>query len=400
MKKVSLLIIVTVILMLVSSSVLAAPQVRLGDLNEDGDIDSTDYTLMRRDLLGMDVDFLREAGLLNEDDNLNSLDYTLLRRYLLGMIDSFPGESEEEDGGFYVEDGTVYDAVGNEFVMRGINYPHTWFKDKLDTSLDGIAATGANTIRVVLSNGGQWTKDSKSNLEEVIEKCKEHDLVAVLEVHDCTGYGSQYAEDAVHLSTAVDYWIEMKDVLQGEEEHVIIDIANEPFGNDTPADTYVNDYIDAITRLREEGFAHALMVDGAQWGQDWKGTMKNRASEIFNADPDENVIFAVHMYEVYQNDSTVNNYMQAFVDNGLPLIVGEFGADHKGQEVAEGAIMERAEQYDIGYIGWSWTGNNEETASLDIVEDWPGDNLTSWGEILVNGPNGLKETAEPCSIFN
>lgn len=77
----------------------------------------------------------------------------------------------------------------------------------------------------------------------------------MFEIHDCTGYGDpQYAPDAVHISTAVDYWIDMKDALIGEEEYVIINIANEPFGNYVSSDTYVNDHITAIRRLRDNGF--------------------------------------------------------------------------------------------------------------------------------------------------
>lgn len=371
----------------------------LGDLNDDGAINSNDYILLQRYLLGLSNNMNFEAAQLNDDGDINSSDYILLRRYLLGIIDSFPGN--ESKYGFYVQDGRLYDAKGNIFIMRGINHAHTWFEDQLDTALTGIANTNANIVRIVLSNGGQWTKDSKISLEMIIEKCKQQQLVVMLEIHDCTGYGdTQYAANAVHISTAVDYWIEMKDVLMGEEEYVIINIANEPFGNDISENTYVNDHIAAIQRMRNNGFKHTLVVDGDNWGQDWENTMRNRALEIFNTDPEKNVVFSVHMYEVYQNDYAINSYMQTFVNNNLPLIVGEFGADHQGQEVDEGSIIQRAEQYGLGYIGWSWKGNNPETASLDIAVDWAGNTLSSWGETLVNSTYGIRNTAETATIFN
>ncbi|MGB4492562.1 MAG: cellulase family glycosylhydrolase [Halanaerobiales bacterium] len=370
----------------------------LGDLNDDGYINSSDYTLLRRYLLNLSSDINSGVADLNGDRKVNSSDYILLRRYLLGMLDSFPGGGDRK--GFYVQDGKLYDANGNEFIMRGINHAHTWFKDQLDTALTGIANTNANIVRIVLSNGGQWTKDDKNSLKEIIDKCKERQLIVMFEVHDCTGYGeTQHAPNAVHISTAVDYWIEMKDVLMGEEAYVIINIANEPFGNNVSADTYVNDHITAIQRMRNAGFKHTLVVDGANWGQDWENIMRNRALEIFNADPERNVVFSVHMYQVYQNDYTINDYMRTFIDNRLPLIVGEFGADHQGQEVDEYSIMQRAEEYGIGYIGWSWKGNNPENANLDIALDWAGNTLSSWGESLINSTYGIKNTAETCTIF-
>ena len=39
------------------------------------------------------------------------------------MLDSFPGGGDRK--GFYVQDGKLYDANGNEFIMRGINHAHT-----------------------------------------------------------------------------------------------------------------------------------------------------------------------------------------------------------------------------------------------------------------------------------
>lgn len=399
MKKSLRLIILTIISIIIFSNGLVTAAT-LGDLNNDETIDIKDCVLMRRYILRITDDIIIDAANLDDNNEINIADLSLLRRYVLGLISSFPGSSGGDNEGFYVENGKLYDANGNVFIMRGINHAHTWFKDQLDTVLRGISNTGSNVVRIVLSNGGQWTKDDITSIREIIAKCKQHEMIVMLEIHDCTGYGEhQYAPNAVHIRTAVDYWIEMKDALIGEEEYVIINIANEPFGNNVSAHTYVNDHIEAITRLRNSGFKHALVVDGANWGQDWENIMRNRASEIFNADPEKNIIFSVHMYEVYQNDYAINSYIQSFVNNKLPLIIGEFGADHQGQEVDEASILQRAREYGVGYIGWSWKGNNPDTASLDISVDWAGYVFSSWGNILVNSSNGIKATAERCTVF-
>lgn len=61
-------------------------EIKLGDLNNDREINSIDYTWMRRLLLGNTVDINMNNADINEDGDINSIDYTLLRRILVGNI--------------------------------------------------------------------------------------------------------------------------------------------------------------------------------------------------------------------------------------------------------------------------------------------------------------------------
>ena len=144
-------------------------------------------------------------------------------------------------------------------------------------------------------------------------------MIAVLEVHDSTGWTESTA--AVTISNAVAYWTssDIRAAINGQENFVIINIANEPFGNTTTA-KYVPHTIAAIQALRNAGLTHTLMVDAANWGQDWSNTMRNNAMTIWNADTRRNLVFSVHMYEVYAQASTITSYMQAFDDMALPLV--------------------------------------------------------------------------------
>jgi len=135
-------------------------------------------------------------------------------------------EALKEQMGFYVDGGVLYDANGNSFVMRGINHAHTWFTDKLFVALDAIEDTGSNCVRIVLSNGEQWNENTADTVAGIIDACKERKLIAILEVHDATGYN-----DKESLLAAAQYFVDMKDVLIGEEAYVIINIANEWLGN-------------------------------------------------------------------------------------------------------------------------------------------------------------------------
>jgi mannan endo-1,4-beta-mannosidase len=300
--------------------------------------------------------------------------------------------------GFKVQGTQLLDANGNVFVMRGVNHPHAWYASQLNTSIAAIAATGANAVRIVLGNGSQWGPNNAAELTTIINVLKAHKLVGVLEVHDCTGYPDG---NSVHISSAVSYWNSVKSALIGQEDYIIINIANEPFGNNVTADTYINDHKTAVQQMRNHGFEHTLMVDAANWGQDWANTMLNRAGEILNADIHSNVIFSVHMYDIYDTEQKVSSYLNSFKNNGMALVVGEFAADHGANKpVAAEAILRITQQNGQGILGWSWKGNGTGLESLDITNSWDGSSLTSWGNLLINNTNGIRNTSQIASIYN
>ncbi len=299
--------------------------------------------------------------------------------------------------GLHVSGTQILESNGKAFVMRGINVAHAWYPDHTASSLSDIAKAGANTVRIVLASGGRWSQTSKSMVESLIAQAKANKLIAILEVHDTKGYGEQ--SGAATLSQAVDYWKSIKSALIGQEDYVIINIGNEPFGNGQPATAWTNGHIDAIKSLRDAGFTHALMVDAANWGQDWENTMRDNAVTVLAADPQKNVIFSVHMYQVYKTANTIDSYMTSFLENDLALVVGEFGADHQGEDVDEASIMSYARQYGYGYLGWSWSGNSGGTESLDIAQNFDASSLSGWGETLINGVNGIKATSQTAGIF-
>ncbi|HVZ99804.1 MAG TPA: hypothetical protein VG841_05775 [Caulobacterales bacterium] len=53
----------------------------------------------------------------------------------------------------------------------------------------------------------------------------------------------------------------------------------------------------------------------------------------------------------------------------------------------------------VGYLGWSWSGNAGNVANLDIVEHFDARRLSPWGERLINGSGGIRETAHPAHVF-
>lgn len=298
--------------------------------------------------------------------------------------------------GFHVSDGRLLDASGGDFVLRGVNHAHAWYPSRTAQALKDIKALGANSVRVVLSTGDQWTRNDTADVTAVVAQCRANRLICVLEAHDTTGYGEAAA--AVPLSRAVDYWIDVQAAVKGQEKYVILNLGNEPYGN-TGYSAWTSGTSEAITRMRSAGFDHTLMVDAPNWGQDWSFTMRDNAATVFSADPDRNTVFSVHMYGVYDTAAEVQDYLNRFVSEGLPVVVGEFGDAHSDGNPDEDAIMATAQRLGLGYLGWSWSGNGGGVEYLDMATGFDASLLTSWGRRLFDGANGIKQTAREAGVF-
>ncbi len=299
--------------------------------------------------------------------------------------------------GFQVSGTKLLDANGNEFIMRGINHAHVWFRDNLDEALQGIANMGANCVRIVLGDGNStngWGPTSESEIKDIIQKCKSKNLICILESHN--GTGSDNADD---LNKAVEYWKSVKSTFVGEEKYVIINIANEWFGSWDNLRKWGDAYVDAVKELRSAGIHNTLMVDSAGWGQCAK-SIPQFGEKIFDADPDKNTMFSIHMYgSAGGNKRQIKTNIDDVLNKDLCLVIGEFGWDHSDGDVDEDYIMQYCCEKNVGYIAWSWKGNGGGVEYLDISNDWAGNSLSDWGKNLLENPYGIKETAEYCSVF-
>ncbi|MGP4009766.1 cellulase family glycosylhydrolase [Streptomyces sp. 4N124] len=321
----------------------------------------------------------------------------LMGLVVLGALAAAPAHAEPPSAratGLHISDGRLLEGNGNDFVMRGVNHAHTWYPGETQ-SLADIKAFGANTVRVVLSNGHRWTRNSAADVAAVVADCKANRLICVLEVHDTTGYGEEAA--AATLDSAADYWIGLKDVLAGQENYVIINIGNEPWGNTNPAG-WTAPTVAAVQKLRSAGFEHTIMVDAPNWGQDWQGVMRANAQTVYDADPTGNLIFSIHMYSVFDTAQEITDYLNAFVTARLPILIGEFGGppDQYG-DPDEDTMMAAAEQLDLGYLAWSWSGNTDPI--LDLAIDFDPARLSSWGQRVFHGANGIVQTSKEATIF-
>lgn len=293
--------------------------------------------------------------------------------------------------GLYVNGTKLYDGNGVELTLRGVNVAHAWYSWATDSSLKAIASLGANSVRVVCADGQRWGKTSYSELNSIINTCRNLGMVCVLEVHDTTGSDSTY-----DLNNAVNYWIEMKDLLNNNSDYVIVNIGNEWMGTWNKGYAWADANKNAIKTLRNAGIKNVLMVDAPGYGQETQPCI-DYCKDVVSADSTGNTVMSMHMYSVAgANASVIKNNITGVLNKGCCLVIGEFGDWQNGGDVDEYAVMNYCQQYGVGYLAWSWYGNSGGDENLDITKDYSNANsLTTYGKTVFYDTNGIKNTSVP-----
>jgi hypothetical protein len=308
--------------------------------------------------------------------------------------------------GFFVGNGRLYDRLGNDFVIRGINHPVAWFRNQAQQWMEDIADTGANTVRIVWETvDGQGRATPLNVLRSAIESAIQLDMIPMVELHDVTGENTNAGVLAMAQYYARD---DVRDILLEFEEYLLVNIANEWNGND-----FANAYQAVITTLRNAGVNHTLVIDSNGFGQN-ANTVFQQGPGLLEFDPQHNLLFSVHMYEQFSNrENEVNGQrisqaLQRAVTDRIPFIVGEFGYQHgddgtgNPRPIPFDVLMSEANRLGLGYIAWSWTGNSDDVGYLDLTDQQTGV-FSDWGTDIVEGPSasilGIRSTSVPASLF-
>lgn len=309
------------------------------------------------------VDYVR----IEKDENAPSYEFTV-----------------SDVDGFKVDGAKLLDRCGNEFVMRGVNLAYTWFESSAYTQLEAVAKAGANTVRVVLTDGKAYKKaaDPADKVMAFANKCKEYGMLTILEVHDETG-----SNDIADLKDAAKYFANMAETLKGTESYIIINIANE-WHNDAASTVWRDGYKEAIKIIRDAGLRHCIMVDAGEYGQG-AATIHSHGLEVLDSDPENNLIFSIHMYGGAGNTNKVKSNIDGVINQNLALCIGEFGWYHSDGDVDEDLILSYCQEKKVSWLAWSWYGNGSLVEYLDMVKD-PSANptLASYDNITIKNWNG------------
>jgi len=309
--------------------------------------------------------------------------------------------------GFFVKNGNLYDKNGNNFMIRGINATWAWHFNDNKNATDNMKHVGFNAVRIV------WqTSLGASNLDVAIQTVVNNKMIPMVELHDFTG-----SDSYTDLQTAAQWWANNKTVINKWENHLLLNIANE-WSSGCTATQYKDAYVNAINIIRNAGIKATLVIDARHYGKDLY-TIRDVVDDIFNADPQKNIVYSQHMYcgsgsngvwGVGEDPVLIDRDLDWWKNNGYCAIVGEF-ADRElyggDCDPKEDDIRRICQENGQGYMWWSWDGsyaNNQWYYCIGTNNNWEVWNdsgLSPWGyEMIVSDTySGIRATSIECSVF-
>lgn len=305
---------------------------------------------------------------------------------------------------FYVQGRTLKDSADQTFVMRGNNFPVFWFPTQYKPALKAASSLGSNSARLVWQLQQQAWTPTLAVLDEALAECVAQKLVPIVELHDFTG-----GNNAADITQAVAWFTraDVKAVMDKYAHVVILNIANEWGSGSLSELSWKNAYLPAIGNLRAAGYKMPIMIDAPGYGQN-ENAVVQYGLDLLNADPLKNIIFAVHAYSNWNTSSSYAARINAMLAKNLCIVFGEFGWDVPAAQqptdfvckVNAPLLMQLCQQNGIGYLGWSWMGNNAANACFDMSTSWSDTtNLTTWGKQWAYDVNGVKNTGRKATAF-
>lgn len=324
--------------------------------------------------------------------------------------------------GFHTDGVRLLDANGKEFLMRGYNYSYAWQKDLWGAAFSTAKKYNCNALRIQLSDGQKNLGGycNANQVSDLISSCKENHFIGVFNVQD-TGGGN----DKNVLLHAADYWVGIKNAVIGQEKYCIVNIGNEWMGSpgrdcngewgDYQENLWSDTYIEAVRRIRSAGIKNTLMIDCNGYGQYadiiWKeGQRILDEDKKYFKDGKPNIIFSIHFYEkacYWDYEKGVGSRVAHSIDKalsiGAPVCIGEYAYSRKSEEwkMDWETIQDYSKTMNIGYLGWSFTGNGDaESQGLDMFNS-DGSQMYKNGECIIRHPNdGIQATSVICSVYD
>ena len=270
-------------------------------------------------------------------------------------------------GQLKVNGRTLYDECGKPIILRGIEnvlYYDTlrWANDPYGKYIDDIAATGANAIRIL--GGGETQFGGAPNLDDILDRC--------------------INKHKMWVSIAQVDWRnpEIRAVIKKYESFVSLHAQGEI--NHSDDQKWVNDSKAVIDRFRGWGFKCPIELMANQYGQN-ADVVLQRGNEVFDHDPEGNIIFGTQIYSKYGDDPRSKlDEIAAFghvIQVGVSLFtigIGASWSSHTGNTYKR--VWEYAWEKGLSTMYWDFYGGNGDNISCDGTLNC----LTDVGQFLLN----------------
>ena len=272
--------------------------------------------------------------------------------------------------------GNTFDAadVGNISAEHELDYEKAWCGDF--TKIENIAAVkaaGFKTIRIPVSWHNHVDENDRisrawlTRVKEVVDWCLDMDLYVIVNTHHDNDEDFYYP-DTAHMERSKQYltavWSQIAETFKDYDEHLILESLNEPRLVGTDYEWWIDrnnaqckDAVACINTLNQL-FVDTVRASGGTNATRWLLVPGYAASPdgalnpdfAMPNDPQNRVILSVHAYRPYNfalnkagtkewsldnaGDTGdivgfMDNLYAKFVLNGVPVLIGEFGAMNK-----------------------------------------------------------------------
>lgn len=277
-----------------------------------------------------------------------------------------------------LEDGLFKEYVGTEHMLTGwclgnsldtivyksgesVSYYETAWGNPVTTKemIDTVKQSGFDAVRIPvtwndhLDVNGTIDQAWLDRVEEVVNYVLDNDMICILNVHHDTGETAWIKADSSSLEKTkkgvASLWRQIAERFRDYDQKLIFEGLNELLNNrnqwtDAPYDDYIavnelnSTFVQTVRSTGGENQNRYLIVNT------YAGSTDVRALAMFvlPADTADNRLIAeVHFY--YSNtkstDDMVKRVKSRFVDNNIPVIVGEYGM--KGDPADSNSVIER-----------------------------------------------------------
>lgn len=267
--------------------------------------------------------------------------------------------------------GNTLDSCDNDNPKKKIDETYWGNPKTTKAMIDSVKNAGFNAVRIPVT----WTNhiddeydiddDWMDRVEEVVDYAYNQGMYVILNTH--------HDEDWIDVNTtssegaAKKLWEEIADEFEDYDYHLIFEGFNElrtvgspnEWSGGTPEErqnvnTYMQTFVDTVRADGGNNAKRTLIVTG--YGQSINGDAVND----IKVPSGENIVVSIHSYAPYhfamKTDSNITSFgsdadkkeldngfdmlKSKFVDNGIPVIIGEFGAIDKNNQSDRESLYE------------------------------------------------------------
>ncbi|MBR5288483.1 MAG: glycoside hydrolase family 5 protein [Clostridia bacterium] len=281
--------------------------------------------------------------------------------------------------------GNTFDATHDSYTGDEMNIESLWCGVKTTKEMiQAVKAAGFNTLRLPVSwhnhvSGEDFVISKRwlDRVQEVVDWAIDCDMYVILNIHHDNEKGFMYPSDE-HQETSERYvhaiWTQLSERFAAYDEHLIFESLNEPRLKGTDIEWWFSGKeprgvaaAECINRLNQV-FVDTVRASGGNNAQRYLMVPGYCAAPAFEAasyfrvpedTADNRIIISAHAYTPYsfalempgtrsfsaisasqtrEIANFMNDLYKKFVANGIPVVIGEFGAMEK-----DGNLQDRVE---------------------------------------------------------